>query len=60
MDYWDRFSPEVVFGLEDEQIDRLGSEDDSTVRNHQDLQEKLSVLEDGLRDLDALTARSLM
>lgn len=60
MDYWHRFSPEVVWGLEDEQIDRLGSEDDSTIRNRHDLQEKLSVLENGLRDLDAFTARSSM
>ncbi|KAG6361682.1 hypothetical protein INS49_009909 [Diaporthe citri] len=56
----DVFSPEVVWGLEDEQIDRLGSEDDSTIRNRHELQEKLSVLEDGLRDLDAFTTRSSM
>lgn len=50
----------MVWGLEDEQIDMLGSEDDSTIQNRHDLQEKLGVLEDGLKDLDAFTARGLM
>lgn len=52
-----RFSPEVVWDLEDEQIDNLGAEDDGTIKNRNDLQEKLGVLEDGLRELDAFTAR---
>jgi hypothetical protein len=53
-----RFSPEVVWDLEDDQIDRLGSEDDGTIKKRNELQEKLRVLEDGLRELDAFTARS--
>lgn len=60
IDYWNRFSPEVVWGLDDEQIDRLGSEDNSTIQLRQELQEKLGVLENGLKDLDAFTARSSM
>lgn len=60
IDSWNRFSPEVVWGLEDEQIDRLGSEDNSTIQLRQELQEKLGVLENGLKDLDAFTARSSM
>lgn len=51
------FSPEVVWDLDDEQIDDLGSEDDGTIKNRNDLQEKLRILEDGLRELDAFTAR---
>lgn len=58
--YLNRFSPEVVWGLEDEQIDKLGSEDNSTIQLRQELQEKLGVLENGLKDLDAFTARSSM
>ncbi|KKY37778.1 putative interferon-induced gtp-binding protein mx [Diaporthe ampelina] len=53
----DVFSPEVVWDLEDEQIDNLGAEDDGTIKDRKDLQEKLSVLEDGLKELDAFTAR---
>ncbi|KAK2599466.1 hypothetical protein N8I77_011220 [Diaporthe amygdali] len=56
----DVFSPEVVWDLDDEQIESLGSEDNSTIKNRNDLQEKLRVLEDGLKDLDAFTARSSM
>lgn len=60
IDYLNRFSPEVVWGLDDEQIDRLGSEDNSTIQLRQELMEKLGVLENGLKDLDAFTARSSM
>lgn len=51
------FSPEVVWDLKDDQIHYLGSEDDTTMKNRADLQEKLRVLEDGLKELDAFTAR---
>ncbi|KAL1867925.1 hypothetical protein Daus18300_006200 [Diaporthe australafricana] len=54
----DVFSPEVVLDLDDEQIDSLGSEDDDTIEDRNILQKKLRVLEDGLKDLDAFTARS--
>ncbi|KUI69921.1 Interferon-induced GTP-binding protein Mx1 [Cytospora mali] len=53
----DVFSPEVVWDLEDDQIDDLGVEDDNTMKNRADLLEKLRVLEDGLKELDAFTAR---
>lgn len=46
-----------MWDLEDEQIDSLGAEDDGTIKNRKDLQEKLRVLEDGLKELDAFTAR---
>lgn len=51
------FSPEIVYDLTDEQIDQLGSEDDTTVQLRAELQEKLRVLEDGLQELDAFSAR---
>lgn len=51
------FSPQIVWDLEDDQIVDLGSEDEDTVRNRLELQEKLRVLEDGLKELDAFTAR---
>lgn len=60
IDYRNRFSPEVVWGLEDGQVDKLGSEDDDTIQLRHDLQEKLGVLEQGLKDLDAFTARNSM
>ncbi|KAJ4420663.1 hypothetical protein N0V82_004229 [Gnomoniopsis sp. IMI 355080] len=53
----DVFSPQIVWDLEDDQTDALGSEDEETVRNRVQLQEKLRVLEGGLRELDAFTAR---
>ncbi|ROW08355.1 hypothetical protein VMCG_03240 [Cytospora schulzeri] len=53
----DVFSPDIVWDLEDDQIDSLGSEDDNTIRDRAELQEKLRVLEDGLKDLDAFTSR---
>ncbi|KAI3390865.1 hypothetical protein diail_8475 [Diaporthe ilicicola] len=56
----DVFSPEVVWDLDDEQIESLGSEDDSTIKTRNELQEKLRVLEGGLKDLDAFTARGSM
>ncbi|KAK7956236.1 dynamin family protein [Apiospora aurea] len=51
-------SPEIVWGLSDEQIDRLGSEDDSTITERNEVTKKLGILEQGLQDLDAFTARS--
>ncbi|KAJ4393762.1 hypothetical protein N0V93_002977 [Gnomoniopsis smithogilvyi] len=53
----DVFSPQIVWDLEEDQIDALGSEDEGTVKNRRELQEKLRVLEDGLRELDTFTAR---
>lgn len=46
-----------MWDLDDVQIDDLGAEDDSTLKNRADLKEKLRVLEDGLKELDAFTAR---
>ncbi|RYP49974.1 hypothetical protein DL768_004409 [Monosporascus sp. mg162] len=54
----DVFSPGVVWDLSEEQIGQLGSEDDSTVKEREDLTKKLRILEKGLMDLDAFTARS--
>ncbi|ROW07486.1 hypothetical protein VPNG_07085 [Cytospora leucostoma] len=53
----DVFCPEVVWDLDEDQIDDLGAEDDTTLKNRADLKEKLRVLEDGLKELDAFTAR---
>ncbi|KAI1646714.1 P-loop containing nucleoside triphosphate hydrolase protein [Daldinia loculata] len=52
------FSPDVVWDLSDEDVEKLGSEDDGTVKERAELTKKLDVLETGLRDLDAFTARS--
>ncbi|ETS73761.1 hypothetical protein PFICI_14707 [Pestalotiopsis fici W106-1] len=52
------FSPAVVWDLTDEEIEQLGSEADWTITERAELTKKLSVLEQGLRDLDAFTARS--
>ncbi|RYP16735.1 hypothetical protein DL765_004971 [Monosporascus sp. GIB2] len=54
----DVFSPDVVWDLSDEQVEQLGSEDDGTVKEREDLVKKLRTLEKGLMDLDAFTARS--
>ncbi|KAK7742213.1 hypothetical protein SLS62_010764 [Diatrype stigma] len=54
----DVFSPDVVWDLSDEQVEQLGSEDDGTVKEREDLTKKLKTLEKGLMDLDAFTARS--
>ncbi|KAK8080516.1 hypothetical protein PG997_008334 [Apiospora hydei] len=51
-------SPEIVWDLSDEQIDRLGSEDDGTITERNEVTKKLGILEQGLQDLDAFTARS--
>lgn len=48
----------MVWDLTDEEIEQLGSEADTTIRERADLTKKLGVLEQGLRDLDAFTARS--
>ncbi|KAI0004030.1 P-loop containing nucleoside triphosphate hydrolase protein [Xylariaceae sp. FL0662B] len=54
----DVFCPDVVWDLTDQEVERLGSEDDSTVNERMELTKKLGVLEEGLKDLDAFTARS--
>lgn len=48
----------MVWDLLDEQVEQLGSEDDGTVKEREDLTKKLKTLEKGLMDLDAFTARS--
>lgn len=48
----------MVWDLSDEVVENLGSEDSSTVTERADLTKKLGILEQGLRDLDAFTARS--
>lgn len=53
-----RFSPDVAWDLSDEDVESLGSEDTGTVKNREELKTKLSILEKGLKDLDAFTARS--
>ncbi|KAF3025031.1 hypothetical protein E8E14_014332 [Neopestalotiopsis sp. 37M] len=52
------FSPGVVWDLTEEEIEQLGSEASSTITERADLTKKLNVLEQGLRDLDAFTART--
>lgn len=47
-----------MWDLSDEDVEKLGSEDDGTVKERAELTKKLDVLETGLRDLDAFTARS--
>lgn len=47
-----------MWTLSDEQVELLGSEDDETVAERAELQKKLAILEKGLNDLDAFTARS--
>jgi hypothetical protein len=53
-----RFSPDVAWDLSDEEVERLGSEDDGTVTERAELQKKLEILEKGLNGLDTFTARS--
>ena len=53
-----RFSPDVAWDLSDEDVERLGSEDTATVTERAELQKKLEILEKGLSDLDAFSARS--
>lgn len=52
------FCPDVVWDLSHEAVEQLGSEDDSTVKERGELTKKLAVLERGLKDLDAFTART--
>lgn len=52
-----RFSPGVVWDLEDDEVDDLGAEDDGTIKTRTEMQEKIRVLGDGLEELDAFTAR---
>ncbi|OTA68113.1 hypothetical protein K449DRAFT_364709 [Hypoxylon sp. EC38] len=52
------FCPDVVWDLSDEDVERLGSEDENTVKERSELTKKLEILEKGLKDLDAFTARS--
>ncbi|KAI1133937.1 P-loop containing nucleoside triphosphate hydrolase protein [Hypoxylon sp. FL0543] len=54
----DVFSPDVVWDLSDEDVEQLGSEDENTVKERSELTKKLAILEKGLEDLDAFTARS--
>lgn len=46
-----------MWDLDDDQIDELGAEDHTTLKSRADLQEKLRVLREGLKELDAFTAR---
>ncbi|KAI1443026.1 P-loop containing nucleoside triphosphate hydrolase protein [Annulohypoxylon stygium] len=50
--------PDVIWDLSQEDVERLGSEDDNTVKERNELTKKLDILESGLKDLDAFTARS--
>ncbi|KAI1469611.1 P-loop containing nucleoside triphosphate hydrolase protein [Daldinia caldariorum] len=52
------FSPDVVWDLMDDDVEKLGSEDDATIKERAELGKKLEILETGLKDLDAFTARS--
>ncbi|OTB09886.1 hypothetical protein K445DRAFT_323530 [Daldinia sp. EC12] len=52
------FSPDVVWDLTAEDVEKLGSEDDETIKERTELGKKLEILETGLKDLDAFTARS--
>ncbi|KAI0376730.1 P-loop containing nucleoside triphosphate hydrolase protein [Hypomontagnella monticulosa] len=52
------FCPDVVWDLSDEAVEQLGSEDDSTVKERDELTKKLAALERGLAELDAFTSRS--
>ncbi|KAI5857492.1 P-loop containing nucleoside triphosphate hydrolase protein [Durotheca rogersii] len=54
----DVFCPDVVWDLSQEEVERLGSEDDRTVEERAELTKKLNVLENGLKELDAFTART--
>ncbi|OTB00157.1 hypothetical protein M426DRAFT_324476 [Hypoxylon sp. CI-4A] len=54
----DVFCPDVVWEFSDEDVEKLGSEDDGTVKERSELTKKLAILEEGLRDLDAFTART--
>ncbi|KAK9773159.1 putative GED domain-containing protein [Seiridium cardinale] len=54
----DVFSPSVVWDLSDDDIELLGSEDNTTITERMELTQKLNILEEGLKDLDAFTARS--
>ena len=48
----------MVWDLTDDQVEQLGSEDDGTIKDREELTLKLQTLERGLKDLDAFTARS--
>ncbi|KAI1484675.1 P-loop containing nucleoside triphosphate hydrolase protein [Biscogniauxia mediterranea] len=52
------FSPDVVWDLDEDAVERLGSEAESTIKERIDLTTKLNILESGLKDLDAFTSRS--
>ena len=51
------FSPDVVWDLTEEAVERLGSEDETTVKESADVTKKLGILEKGLQDLDTFTVR---
>ncbi|KAI1770015.1 P-loop containing nucleoside triphosphate hydrolase protein [Hypoxylon cercidicola] len=52
------FCPDVVWEFTEEDVERLGSEDDNTVKERNEATKKLAILEEGLKDLDAFVARS--
>jgi hypothetical protein len=45
--------------MEEDEVEFLGSEDESTVKQRHALSKQLSILEKGLADLDAFTSRSV-
>ncbi|KAI0158001.1 P-loop containing nucleoside triphosphate hydrolase protein [Hypoxylon sp. FL1284] len=54
----DVLSPDVVWDFSEDDVKRLGSEDDNTVKERNETAKKLAILETGLKDLDAFVARS--
>ncbi|KAI1764614.1 P-loop containing nucleoside triphosphate hydrolase protein [Hypoxylon sp. FL1150] len=52
------FCPDVVWDFAETDVERLGSEDDNTVKERSEATKKLAILEKGLKDLDAFVARS--
>ncbi|KAI0595454.1 P-loop containing nucleoside triphosphate hydrolase protein [Biscogniauxia sp. FL1348] len=54
----DVFSPDVVWDLDEKAVERLGSEDESAIKERIDATTKLNILETGLKDLDAFTSRT--
>ena len=47
-----------MWDLSPDDVERLGSEDDNTVKERHECSKKLAILESCLRDLDDFTARS--
>lgn len=46
-----------MWDLDDDQAEELGAEDDETIQKRAEYHEKLRILEEGLKELDAFTAR---